>query len=272
MKRTLKIIALVLALGLLLGLGWFANAMVGNPISKALATRSAEAYLTQHLPNTDYVLERVTYSFKDGNYHAFYTSPTAIDGDFSADFDWLGRYTWDTYDSVTNKFNTASRLDMDYRTLCDTVLEAPDSPYGGEEIAFGTLEICPGAYINQANHPDIPAYTLPQEELVLNGTYDIRRLGAQAGHLVIYVTDTPTPNTAADYLLDIRSRMDAAGVPFRAIDLTLRDPETDADLHLLDFAAADITAEGLIDRVTAAAKAAADYYAALDKEKMIDNG
>lgn len=272
MKRTLKIIALVLAIGLLLGLGWFANAMVGNPISKALATRSAEAYLTQHLPNTDYVLERVTYSFKDGNYHAFYNSPTAIDGDFSADFDWLGRYTWDTYDSVTQGHNTARRLNMAYRELTDTVIEAPGSPYGGDNVAFGTLEFHPADYINDENYPDVPRYAIPPETLVVNGTYDIRELGAQAGHLFINVDTEPSPEAAAACLLDIRSRMDAAGVPFRAIDLTLWDPETDADLHLLDFAAADITEEGLIDRVTAAAKAAADYYAALDKEKMIDIG
>ena len=54
-KRILKIGALVLALCLLAGIGWFANGLLGNPVSRWLARHSAEAYLAEVYPGTDYV-------------------------------------------------------------------------------------------------------------------------------------------------------------------------------------------------------------------------
>ena len=38
-KKILKIAALVIAIALIIGICWFANGLVGNPISKSLATR-----------------------------------------------------------------------------------------------------------------------------------------------------------------------------------------------------------------------------------------
>ena len=72
-KKHLKLAALVLALAMIVGLGLFANALVGNPVSRALATRAAKKRMAEQYPS--YTLERVTYSFKDGNYHAFFTDP-----------------------------------------------------------------------------------------------------------------------------------------------------------------------------------------------------
>ena len=44
-KKTQKILAAVAAFVILGGLGWFANALLGNPVSKMLAARAAEKYL-----------------------------------------------------------------------------------------------------------------------------------------------------------------------------------------------------------------------------------
>ena len=44
-KKHLKIAALILALAIIAGLCLFANALVGNPVSKALATRTAKGHL-----------------------------------------------------------------------------------------------------------------------------------------------------------------------------------------------------------------------------------
>ena len=44
-KRILKISALCLAIVLIVGVCWFANGLVGNPISKTMARNAAEKYL-----------------------------------------------------------------------------------------------------------------------------------------------------------------------------------------------------------------------------------
>ena len=47
-KKILKIAALVIAIALIIGVCWFANGLVGNPISKSLATRTAEKYIEEN--------------------------------------------------------------------------------------------------------------------------------------------------------------------------------------------------------------------------------
>jgi len=273
MKRYLKLLALLIAVALIIGLGWFANSLVGNPVSKYLATRSAQTLLTERFADTDYTMERITYSFKDGCYHAFYTSLADIDGDFSATFTQTGKYRYDTYDSVLNGSNTARRLEMEYRALTDTVIESPTFPYPSD-IGYGTLEIYPLEFINDKNIPDIPAYAIPQEELERNKLYDIPALGARAGHLILYVdSKIVTYEEAARILLDIRQRMDEAGVPFRAVDFVLWYPRPeegqrpDGEIRILDFAYGDIYEDGMTDRVRQAAAATDAYYAALDAQK-----
>ena len=58
-KKWLKIAALVAALIIIAGLCWFANALVGNPVSKWLATRTAEKHLEEVYGDTDFVIETV---------------------------------------------------------------------------------------------------------------------------------------------------------------------------------------------------------------------
>ena len=52
-KKILKIAALIIAVALIIGIGVVANALNGNPISKMLARKAADAYLEEHYPNTD---------------------------------------------------------------------------------------------------------------------------------------------------------------------------------------------------------------------------
>ena len=47
-KKVLKTAAFLTALCLTAGLGIFANALVGNPVSRLLAKRTAEAYLQEN--------------------------------------------------------------------------------------------------------------------------------------------------------------------------------------------------------------------------------
>ena len=165
-KKYLKILALVIAVVLIVGLAWFANALNGNPVSKMLAKRTAKQYLLETYADTDYSIDRVSYSFKDGNYHVFIKSPTSIDTEFSLYITMLGKLCYDTYDDVLNGSNTARRIEQEYRALVDTVFENPTFPYPCS-ISYGTLEIYPEEALENPDVNEIPPYALNQNELVL---------------------------------------------------------------------------------------------------------
>lgn len=277
MKKYIRIIGIVLVIALIAVLIWFGNVMMGNPVSHALASKAAKAYLSDRFSDTDYEMERITYSFKDGRYHAFMVSPTSIDGDFSVCFSMLGEYCYDTYDSVQDGWNTAQRLNSEYRKLTDTILNDPALPYDNTQvysIMFGELEIYPKEFIDDPNVHDIPDYSLVQDQLVLNKNYDIKELGAKAGHLVLYVdNDIISVEEAARIMLDFRSIFDEADIPFYAMDFVLRHPRTedgksdDEEITINDFLYQDIYEEGLTDRIETAIEETAAFYAMLDQMK-----
>ena len=277
MKKYIRIIGIVLVISLIAVLIWFGNVMMGNPVSHALASKAAKAYLSDRFSDTDYEMERITYSFKDGRYHAFMVSPTSIDGDFSVCFSMLGEYCYDTYDSVQDGWNTAQRLNSEYRKLTDTILNDPALPYDNTQvysIMFGELEIYPKEFIDDPNVHDIPDYSLVQDDLELNRIYDIKELGAKAGHLVLYVdNDIISVEEAARIMLDFRSIFDESDSPFYAMDFVLRHPRTEdgksdnEEITIYDFLYQDIYEEGLTDRIEIAIDETAAYYAMLDQMK-----
>lgn len=273
-KKTLKIIALITAFILIVGLSWFANALLGNPISKMLATNTAKKHLAETYPDTDYYIERIAFNFKSTNYYAHIKSPTSIDTEFTLYISMLGELTLDTYDDVVNGFNTARRVDTEYRELVDTIFEHPNFPYSGR-IGYGTLEIYPDEFIGNEENDEFPSYSIAQSSLVLDKIYDIRELGRQAGHIIIYVEgDTVSIEKTAEMMLDIKSYFDDANIPFVAMDFTLQYMKSedgsrpDEEVHVKDFPYEDIYPEGMLDRVFEADKSLTEYYNKLDAEKF----
>lgn len=241
-KKTIaRAAVLVLALLLTGGIGLFANALVGNPVSRLIVTQQAKSYLAQHYSDTDYQMNEVNYSFKDGSYLVKMESPSSEDGDFSVNFSAGGRYLYDNYEErVTRHGNTDSRLYMEYRALGDRVLKNKNYPYQSEDlIAFTDLMI-------------------PQEKkealLVADKAYDIPKLGAEYGvlHLIVR-SDTVSTELAAEVLCETKRQMDEAGVPFRAVNFTLCSP-TDApvqqkEIKLENFPAEELDRENLAARI-----------------------
>ncbi len=271
-KRLLKILTLCLAVLLLIGGCVVANAFWGNPVSKALAGKAAKVYLTQQFSDTDHHVEQVGYSFKFGCYFAHIRSDSSPDTQFALHIDMLGRVTSDTYDDVLSGAVTARRLEQAYRELTDRVLDDDAFPYPGD-IRFGTLDIVPRQALEDPTVTDIPEHAIVQEDLALDGDYDIRQLGRQAGRLVLYVdSDTVTVQAAAEIVLAVRTLFDQAGVPFRTLDFTLRHPlpqdgpRPEGSVAIDGFAYEDIYADGLAQRIAQADRELKEYYAALDAE------
>ena len=271
-KRIKKIAALILALVLITGVGVFANGVVGNPVSKWLATSTAQKRLAEVYADKDFEIERVTYSFKDGGYHAFIVSPSSPDSEFSMSLTMMGELRWDSYeDRVLSGENTSARINKEYRAAAEAVFTSPAFPYYSH-IEFGDIEFFSREW---EVTEDTPAYALFTEDLVLDQVYDIRELGKAAGHLVLYIYDEDVSvEKAAEILLEVKHLMDAGGVSFHVIDLVLEypkpvddSPRKEGRVETMEFLYDDMYEEGMVERVDAANEAAIAHHAEADAKK-----
>ena len=270
-KKILKIAAFVVAVALIAGLCWFANGLVGNPISKLLATNTAKQYLRDHHPDTDYQLDAVTFNFKFVCYNAYFSSPSSPDSSFTLMLGMDGKIVQDYYEAhVTNRENTARRLENEYRAAVGKVLDNPAFPYDCH-IGYGELQFIPEEYKNES---DVPSYALITNDLELDGIYDINELGAKAGKLTIYIyDDTVSVERLAEIILDIKTMLDDSGVSFYVMDCVLEYPKpesgqwTEGRVEVMEFLYSDIYEEGMVERVQASNDAARDYYDEMDTLK-----
>ncbi len=270
-KKVLKILALVLAIILIIGIGLFANALVGNPVSKYLATKSANEYIEKTYSDKNFVIEEVTYDFKTGGYYARVTSPTSIDSHFSLSFDWMGKLELDAYDDVTSGWNTAMRLEDDYRNAVKAVTESKDF---SEKyfLAYGEIPCVLSDYPIDEEHPE---YALQRNDLVLDKVYDIREVGANHGKLVLWAYDDEvTIERLAELLLDVKNKFDKSGVTFKAVEFILEPPKeegeplmSDEQIEIRNFYYSDIYEEGLVERVKKANQETIEYNREQEKIK-----
>jgi hypothetical protein len=266
MKRILKIVALVFVIVLVVGVCVIANGLFGHPISKALATNTAEKHLEENYANQDFEIERVFFNFKDGYYHAYIYSPNSMDSDFTIMIDMLGRMRYDTYgDRVISGWNTADRVSMEYRAAVDEVLNSPAFPYD-EYIGFGEFDFYPRVHLEEYS---VPEYALIIEDLLFDAIYDVNELGAKHGKLTIHIDDDSVSyENLAEILFDIRKTFDDAGVKFYVIDCVLEYLEREERVEVREFLYADIYEDGMVERVKASDEAAKAYYAEQNEEKL----
>jgi len=234
--------------------------------------------LAEVYADKDYEIERVTFSFKDGGYHAFIVSPSSPDSEFSMSLNMRGKLRWDSYeDRVLSGENTAARINKEYRAATEAVFTSPAFPYYSH-IEFGDIEFISREWVDAE---DLPRYALFTEDLELDQVYDIRELGKTAGHLVLYVYDEDVSvEKAAEILLEVKHMMDAGGVSFHVIDLVLEypkpiddSPRKEGRVETIEFLSDDIYEEGMEERVAAANEAAIAHHAKADAEnEKIING
>ena len=275
-KKALKLIALITALILLGGLGWFANGLVGNPVSRLLAKRALDQYVEQTYSHLDLNTERFGFDFKSTGYYAYVRAEGSTDIAFYIDMDMLGHVTYDSYDTwVTGKMNTEIRVEEQYRQMVKAVLDSPEFCYDSD-IKGGTLEFVQDwEWGDERDH----SYAISREELVMDKEYslnEIRRFGSRAGILTVYIQeDTVTVERAAQIMLHIRSLFDDAGVPFYRMDFVLRypKPEDDSPWPEGDVRAEllyeEIFPEGLSERIQKSHAEIYEKFAEMDQEKGV---
>ena len=248
--KTKKRLALGAALVLMVAIALFSNAMLGNPISKLIVTNHAKSILAVQFAGTDYYVESVSYSFKDGNYRANIASPSSADSDFIIYFNGWGTYRGDDYTSrVEGRGNTANRVYFEYRALVERVIDSPAYPYE-VDMGYGRLEF------QREVSAEWPEDAVSQNELELDRIYNVAELGKTNGELVLYVNDsTVTAARATEILLETKRLCDEAGVTFYSIHFVLQYPHIDETQPRpkgsinLDLLYTDITPEGLTERI-----------------------
>ena len=263
-NKSLRIIAAVIAFVIIGCICWFACAMMGNPISKAIVRYRSKQYVEAVYSDLELEVEEPFYSFKTGDYLVRVKSPVSIDTYFHMYYTLLGKMKYDSYEEdVPGRWTTCRRLEDAYRELTDTVTESADFPYG-DDIAYGWLRF----YHGEGD----PEWGLLKEEFELDGEYDISELGRRAGELTVYAADDDvTVERAAEILLDIRRIFDEADIGFYVIDFVLEKPKTEGEpysdsprINVDDFLYENIYEDGLTEKIQTAHDELEAYYAAED--------
>ena len=245
----------------------------GNPLSKYLVTKNAEIYIEENYKDTDYIIDAVNYDFKTGNYYVEVKSPSSGDSSFTIYAGTNGKIGHDTYESaVIDKWNTANRINDEYWNAVKAIVEGEAFPYN-QNIGFGNIEFADSDAIAGAL---TPYYAIENETLERDKVYDIKEMGAKAGHLTIYIYDEEVSvSRLSEILLGIKELFDNNGVTFYIIDCVLEyprpedgSPAKEGRVEVMNFLYEDIFEAGLEERVAESDKKAREYYAALDAEKF----
>lgn len=97
-KRIIISVAVILAICISVVTGFLLNEVFGNPVSKYLVKRSVSEYLEENYSDSDFVIEKVGYDFKNMEYYARITSLTNQDEFFYITTDSTGQNIDDNYD------------------------------------------------------------------------------------------------------------------------------------------------------------------------------
>lgn len=120
-KRTLKILAGVVAIALIIGILFITNSFVGNPISKMIANKAIKKYVDQNYSSFDLEIEKTSYNFKDGSYMARAKSKRSIDTKFNAYY-YKGKVR-DNYQSyVLGMLSTFQRFLDEYSIIAKDIV------------------------------------------------------------------------------------------------------------------------------------------------------
>lgn len=276
MKKSVKVLAGVTAFLLIIGVLWFANGLLGNPISKTIANNTAEEYLSENYSNMKLNVSDAFYNFKTGTYDVEIKSPTSKDTYFYLSISPFGKITYDSYESdVVDRSNTFNRINESYSSKVEKVFDSKDFPYESE-IYFGEIVDKEGLVVSESEEYTYPVYGLDIKKLELDKDYDMYEMGKKAGHIVFYAEDDEvTVKKASEILLNIKNIFDKENIPFYAIDFTLEKPRNeegtpnsdDTSIIVEHFLYEDIYEENLEQRISKAEKDLKKYYEIMDSKK-----
>lgn len=262
--KVFKVIAATVAFAMTAGLLWFANGLLGNPVSYTIVKSEAKKYVAENYADEGYVVKKVSYNFKNGHYSAAVEKPGSEDCKFGLSYSMNGNLVYDTYETaVAEGVNTRNRLYRSYSDLIQNVTDTPLFPY-----------ICSGDLLfefEDSGYAEAFDFGLSKDILVPDSQYDISKLGAEGGLLQINAFDSEvTPEKAAEVLLNISKFMEQNDIGFYAVNILLSALDEDGDskeesYFLENFKHSDIYENGLVERVKKNHEETEKFYAELNK-------
>ena len=204
-KLWIRILAAVLAFGLLWIVAWMTLSFTGDPISAAMSQRAAKDYIQQsNLRTMGFELSRASYNFKFGEYLVHAVSPHNPD----LHFDIIcrnGKVDYDTYQyDVLENGNVISRFQEEYMALLQIQME---------QAGLGRLNLFVGT-----NEPSDSAVWVP------GMTFDQDLPVEKTIHLYPDL-EAMTLEAAAEYLQRVGAFFKEKGHDFARIDLYDTDEE-----------------------------------------------
>lgn len=287
MKNVTKWLSILFCVAIVTLLIYFANAFLGNPVCWTIARTNASKYLEENFGDSNFQISEVSHDIKTGGYYAFIDSPTSQDSYFTIYFNEWGRYYGDSYEDVTTKYTTLSRINNQYWDLVRNNATDRNSCFD-ISIYFGDLKIAGvyEIYTYTNENGEIIEYTLDKDYgfdrslLELDKEYDILQIGRDCGKICLYIHDpVVTVERAAELLLEVKDYLDEKDIPFHAIDFHLCEPRNEEgqnvgqQITLYDFLYSDIYEDGLLNRVAEHWEIAREHHAIQDgeKNKFIEN-
>lgn len=254
-----RVIAAVIAFAMTAGLLWFANGLLGNPVSYFIARNNAKKYVAENYADKGYVLKDIGYNFKTAEYYANVEKPGREDCTFGLSYTMGGKLRFDTYQrNVEEGYNTRYRLNRSYWELVNNTTDTPAFPY----LCYGALIFVDDSYFGEP----FP-FGLSKELLIPDAQYSINELAAEAGHLEISaIDDDPTAERAAEILREVDGFMERSSVEFRAISLSIDAAGAGSDSYSIRyFLREDIHADNLVELVEDNHQQTEEFFANLQK-------
>ncbi|OON95178.1 MAG: hypothetical protein ATN31_11420 [Candidatus Epulonipiscioides saccharophilum] len=266
MKKAFKIIAIIIAVSLILGLLFVTNSFVGNPVSKYLVDRNSDKYIEEQYSDLDLVKE-IGFEFKTSRYYVKLKSETIKDLYFSLDYSLTGQLINDLYENnITEGWNVLMRLDKDYRTEVDAIWYAlKDNPLFKEIDSF----ISSGYLMNKVNDDHMSAVFedrsggIDGSTLELDKEYDLAQIGAMGGVINIAVRFSDGDESyerGAEALKEIKTICDEANIGFYYINLSIFNEEGNSAYMFKFFPYSEIDSDNLVEKISASISATQRYY------------
>lgn len=240
MKRAIKIFAGIGGVVLIIILVVLTMSFTGNPISKVLATRSADAYIDEKYPDLELMREETYYEFKRGNYIVEYRQVGSKDIHFGIGTDHFGRITDDGYEEeVRSKWNTRERLNDELNDYVNKILR--------DHLDYDFDMILADTFGDEENEERV-------SELEIDMIFDLENIPLDQ-YLSIYIYEEDRSlEKLSEVLLEVDALMEANNLNISKYSMVLVEPmddETSFDdtLGVQDFPKEDLDAEDLIQRL-----------------------
>ena len=213
MKRAIRILAGVGAIVLIILLLVITMGFTGNPISKVLATRTADKYVEENYSDLDLLREETVFEFKRGFYIVKYYQPDSKDIHFGIETDYLGRITIDGYEEVVlGKWNTLWRFNEEFNGYVQRVLK-DNLDYDFDMI----IADIPGDENNEGEF----------SELEIDMNFDIENISLDK-YLTIYIyEENRTWERISEVILEVDELMEKNNLDIGYYSIILEEPRMD---------------------------------------------